>query len=113
MQQCNSITLFFFCLLLAYLAGCSKQEKTATPISREKFIEIYARMLIIGEETKSNSQGGKEKIQNLLKQHEVTEETLKTTVAAFNKHPEEWKEIYKEVIQRLERMRDERAQEQK
>jgi len=72
-------------------------------------VQIYAELLIIGEEYKSDTTVARGKIQELFQKYGVSEQDFRQTVAKYNEDPAEWKEIYSEVIKRLEQKRNEAA----
>jgi hypothetical protein len=63
---------------------------------------MYAELLLIGEECKNDSTLAKAKTQELYKKFNVTEADFRTTVVGFNEDPNEWKDIYADVIKLLE-----------
>jgi hypothetical protein len=88
--------LFVFGVL--FLLSCSKD----TFIERNKFTDIYAETLLISANTSLTDSLRKQRIDSLLRFNHFTEEDFKATVKKFSDDPERWKDIYKEIIDKVE-----------
>lgn len=93
-------------IILFLLIGCTSSEKKEIP--RSKFAEIYIDLVL--------TEGRRESIDSLLlksneavtdsifQKHKVTVEQIKYTIDNYNKDINKWKEFYKIVIDKLERL---------
>jgi len=89
---------FLFIFLSFFELFCSKESC----IKREEFTDIYADILIISANTTISNTQRKFKIDSLLKARGYSEQMFECTVKSFSENPEEWKDIYKEVLDKLE-----------
>lgn len=93
-------------VILFLIIGCSSPEKKEIP--RSKFADIYIDLVL--------TEGKREPIDSLLlksnavvsdsifQKHKVTVEQIKLTLDNYNKDINRWKEFYKIVIEKLERL---------
>jgi len=89
-------TIFIF--IAIFFASCSKNNH----IERDKFVDIYAETLIISANTSLDDSKRKEKIDSLMNINNLTAEDFKYTVSVLSENPVEWKDIYKEVMEKIE-----------
>lgn len=88
----------FFIFIVLFFTACSKDNY----IERDKFTDIYAETLIISANTSLSDYGRKQKIDSLLSVNHLTATDFKSTADKFSGNPAEWKEIYKEIIEKIE-----------
>jgi hypothetical protein len=94
----KSMKKIFFVFGVIFSFSCSNN----TSIERNKFTSIYAETLIISANTSLSDALRKHKIDSLLNFNRFTEADFKAAVKKFSDDPEEWKEIYKEIIEKVE-----------
>jgi hypothetical protein len=87
-------------LVLVSMLQCSRQG--GHPVGRETFVTMYAELLLIGEECKTDTTLAKSRTQELYQKFSVTEVDFRKTVARYNEDPNQWREIYADVIKILE-----------
>lgn len=95
------IILIFF---LLSLFSCS--EKTTNTLDNEKFIEIYARFLIIYEMEVSKEYHDR-LIGELFREFDTTIEQVDSTLAYLNRNPEKWVTTLDGVRNRIQEIRKE------
>jgi hypothetical protein len=83
---------------------CSKKEDRN--LNKDKFVEIYSEIVLISANNSYTDPERKTKIDSLFTAHQTSEKAFNNTVEDFNKNPEDWKEIYKQVLERIESKRD-------
>jgi len=88
----------FIIFSILLLASCSKEAK----IDREKFTSVYAETLLISAKTTLSDSSRKSQIDSLLSINHLTESEFKTTVKELSEKPEEWRDIYKEILEKVE-----------
>jgi len=95
---------FFFLFVLIIFISCS--EKAATTLDNEKFIEIYARLLII-HEMEINKEHYDRLFDEVLRDYDTTPDQIDSTLAYLNKNPEEWTPILEKVRNKIQELRKE------
>ena len=94
---------FSVCLLTVYV---SCDTKGADIISKNDFIKIYSRLLIINE-MKINKDHHDILIEELLRNNKITLSDLQNTINYFNENPEQWIEIINKVRDNLQQLKTE------
>jgi hypothetical protein len=89
--------LFIIFSVLIFVS-CSKDSKT----ERNKFTDLYAETLLISAKTSLNDSLRKHQIDSLMFVNHSTEADFKSTAQKYSENPEEWKDIYKEIIDKIE-----------
>ena len=89
---------FFFIFSVLFLISCSNDSKT----ERDKFTDLYAETLLISAKTSLNDSLRKQQVDSLLKVYHLTEAEFKSTAQKFSNNPEEWKDTYKEIVDKVE-----------
>jgi hypothetical protein len=102
MNSNKNIRFFLLVLLLPVLLFSSCSDKKKGIIDKEEFIDIYSDLLLINSNPKYNQEERKEKINELLSNHNIDQNSIWNTVSNFDNNPGEWKDIYKEIINKLE-----------
>jgi hypothetical protein len=97
-------SLVIFLLLSFSFITCSKKEDRN--VNKDKFVEIYSEIVLISANNSYSDQERKTKIDSLFAAQQTTEKAFNSTVEEFNKNPEDWKEIYKQVLEKIESKRD-------
>jgi hypothetical protein len=97
------IQIIFLIVLLWF---CSCGNESGSIIADQKFIEIYARLLIIYEMDIDKTARDLQ-INALLKKYQVTIEQIDSTVSYLNKNPEEWVNILGQLRTRIQEIRQE------
>ena len=100
--------IFLFFLISFY--SCS--EKHSAPLDNEKFIEIYARLLIIYEMEISKEYHDR-LLDELFREHNATKTKIDSTVSSLNRNPEAWVAILEKVRDRIQELRKELVPEEK
>jgi hypothetical protein len=95
------ISLAFF-LSVFHFFSCSKSGSPKI-LDKSEFIEVYTEILIISADVKSTDTIRKEKITKVLMNHKITENDFRETVKNYNKDVEDWKKIYKEISDKLDK----------
>ena len=95
------IILIFF---LFSLFSCS--EETSNALDNEKFIEIYARFLIIYEMEISKEYHDR-LIEELFREFDTNTEQIDSTLAFLNRNPEKWVVTLDGVRNRIQELRKE------
>ena len=84
-----------------FLFACS--EKTEDRIAEQKFIDLYAHILILNEiENDSTRQLFKEK---LLSHEGVTSKQVDSTLIYYKDNPETWPEVMRQIRDRIKELR--------
>jgi hypothetical protein len=108
----NSMKRRFPLILILALASCHRPATTPGVLEREKFVRTYIALLkqctrAPGGGTDSTFSRNKA---GLFAEEGITEEQFRNTIRSYAARPEEWKDFFDEVIQRLgEQTLDEHA----
>ncbi len=86
------ITIFFLFL------AC--EEKS--PISEDKFIQIYAHLISVPDSVSVDSLKFSEYKKRIFSDFNCSEEDYELTVKYYNQKPEKWDEFFKNVIKYIE-----------
>ena len=89
-------------LMLTFFLSCS--EKKENLIKEQKFIDIYAHILIL-EELENDSLAILT-TSAFLDSAGVTVEQVDSTLEYYSKNPEEWSEIMREIRDRIKELRN-------
>jgi hypothetical protein len=90
--------------MLIVLSSCA--EKSATTLDNEKFIEIYARLLIIYE-MEINKDHHDRLIDELFREYNTTSDQIDSTLVYLNNNPEEWVATLDNVRKKIQELRKE------
>jgi hypothetical protein len=102
----KAILIFLALLLLVtYFSACSKSGSPKI-MNRGEFIDVYTEILIISADIKSTNKFRKAKIDTVLSKHNITGNDFKETVKNYNNDVEDWKKIYKEITDKLEKFKN-------
>jgi hypothetical protein len=89
--------LFIIFSVLIFVS-CSKDSKT----ERNKFTDLYVETLLISAKTSLTDSLRKRQIDSLMVVNHSTEADFKSSVQKYSGNPEEWKDIYKEITDKIE-----------
>lgn len=106
----NFSTLIKKKLIIVALAVCLSvvifiilhSTRTSSPISDEKFVEVYVQMFIASKMYDTNPSKLEEERKRIFQKYEVTQEEIDSFVKAYNKNPENWARIWEKIVRRLE-----------
>ena len=76
-------------------------------ISEDKFADVYVKLSIANEMLASDSLKLKEEKKKIFEQAQVTPEEMDRFVSRYNLKPEEWVDIWKRILEKLEQERQE------
>ena len=99
-----------FIFLLIFLLSCSSERSNV--LDNEKFIEIYARLLIISE-MDINKEYQDRLIGELFRDYGVSRAEIDSSITYFNAHQEEWVEILGKARDKIQEIRKEMVVEEK
>jgi len=99
-----------FIFLLIFLLSCSSEPSNV--LDNEKFIEIYARLLIISE-MDINKEYQDRLIGGLYRDYGVSKAKIDSSITYFNAHQEEWVEILGKTRDKIQEIRKEMVVEEK
>ena len=85
-------------LALFILVSCSKDE----PEDISRFTDVYSEMLIISSNKTLSDSIRKQQIDSLLATYQYGAEEFKHIVNNYAKDQKKWKDIYKEVVEKIE-----------
>jgi hypothetical protein len=102
----NKNILFFLIFFFQFILFNSCSKKEDRNLSKDQFIEIYTDIIFLSSDNKITDPERKLKIDSLFTAHRTTAAAFKNTINDFNKDPEEWKDIYKEVLNKLEKKKE-------
>ncbi len=100
----------FFLFFLISLISCS--EKAETTIDNEKFIEIYARLLIIYE-MEINKEHHDRLLDEVFREYNITSDQIDSTLVNLNENPEEWVKTLEKVRNKIQELRKELVPDEK
>ena len=87
------------CILALFgLVACSENETDDT----SKFTDVYSEMLIISANRVLTDSVRKQQIDSLLNANQYTVDEFKQITDKYAKDHEKWKDIYKEVVEKVE-----------
>ena len=95
---------------LIFLCCCASEQ--SGPLDNEKFIEIYARLLIISEMDISKDHQDK-LVGELYRDYSVSKAEIDTSIAYFNANPKEWAGILEKTRDKIQEIRKEIIKEEK
>jgi len=99
-----------FIFLLVILFSCSADQPQA--LDNEKFIEIYARLLIISKMDISKEYQDR-LITEMYRDFNISAADIDSSVAYLNAHPENWVEILEKTRDKIQKIRTETTPEDK
>jgi hypothetical protein len=91
----------FICLCI-FFSSCSEERPV---IEDAKFVEFYARLLIINE-MQINDEKHDQLVEKLMQEYQISSEALKQTLKYYNEYPEKWVEILSKIRTRLNEIKD-------
>lgn len=103
------LQIFFLCILISFTA-CT--DKPVSTVDNEKFIEIYARLLIIYELEVSKEYHDR-LIDELFREYQITADQIDSTLSYLNHNPEEWVSTLDQIRKRIQALRNEFSPEEK
>ncbi len=103
------LQIIFLFFLISFIS-CS--EETSVTIDNEKFIEIYARLLIIYEMEISKEYHDR-LIDELFRVYNTTPDQIDSTLSYLNENPEKWVTTLEKVRNRIQELRKELAPDEK
>ena len=96
------LQIFSFFILFMLLA-CSTEEKEI--INEHKFIEVYARLMIINE-ADINKKDHPRLVEELLRKYQVESEQIRNTLEYYNNNPDKWANILRQIRDRIKELRN-------
>ncbi len=87
------IAVVFFSLI-----SCGEKSNS----DRQKFIEIYGKLLIAKDKYKENTPEFVSYRKKLLEEYKVNDDFIKSQTDKLNSNPEDWNAFLKEVLEFLE-----------
>lgn len=88
-----------FCLLLLLFCGGNENDKIR--LSEKEFIEIYCDVVSRSDLLPPAERGAF--VDSVLKAHNTSIETFDNSIQHYRQNPEQWKELFEDVVAELER----------
>jgi hypothetical protein len=82
-------------------------HRSSNPLPEGKFVDVYVKLAIANEMLASDSLKLKEEKEKIFEQAQVTPEEMDRFVSRYNLKPEEWVDIWKRILEKLEQERQE------
>ena len=102
---------FFLPLFLAFLiplSSCKKNGKDSPPYSEDRFVNLYADLMVLREEGIMNdvdSATHRKKTDSLYHFYEIDSVQLRNEIGTYNKEATRWKDFFEKVSRRLETLK--------
>ncbi len=96
-----------FLALIFFLSIDCNQNKI---IEEEKFIEIYADIIIAKDTTSASSKSKDDVIKNVLAKYDVMLDEYKTTIQFYNQDSKRWEKFFAKAIASLEERKKKAAE---
>ena len=105
--------LFVLFFVTIALQSCNNDESIDLPIPEVHFVNLYADMLIIREETHislADSLTTKLRLDSLYASYQITEKQTEIAIQYYKKDLLRWKQFNENVIRRLDSLQQDREQ---
>ncbi len=112
----SRILLLLFCLLLVFVAGCSKKTEITGKeyIPREELVDLLVDLHLIDGITNDRKFYRKyegvdsiDMVGPILEKYQVSKEMFDTTMYEYSRYPEIFDQVYNDVLMKLNIMLDE------
>ena len=78
--------------------------KASSPLSEDKFINIYIQFSIANEKYQNDSSKLQQEKKQVLKSFKVTQKDLDHFIKTYQKNPEKWAGVWEKVNSKLEKL---------
>lgn len=100
--KCQTLVVL---ILFTALLNLACEEKS--PISEEKFIEVYVDLLIVQDTTRTDSLSLDSLKSVIFTKHNIDSKTYDATITYYNAEPKRWEKFFDKAIAYAEELRNE------